>query len=125
MKLSEGICQDRELAKNDAVVWYYDEKVLRSLEYQDGTWYLVGYLSITSATGLDFPKSSFYFGNIEYVNPPPIVYALFDKNTDESQWEKAYIEFSVHFSRCALQEICEVIKLCRCQQQSQCLNFIH
>ncbi len=114
MQLSEGVFQDRELSKSNEIVWYHDEKVLRSLQYEDGTWYLVGYLSTAVAGNLP----SFHFQGIEYIKPPDISYALFDEETDILQWERAYYEFTTCSPQCSLQEFCKVVSLsqfCKCR----------
>lgn len=118
---TSGFMNDRALSKEDKeIVWYADDKILRTLVYcvTNKHWALQGYISVAMSSGKSVHGSSVYHRGIGYVYPAIATYAIFDANTDDQTWQEAYEEFAENIANCSISGICQAIGLsgCRCMR---------
>lgn len=110
-----GVFADREKSQEHEIIWYADDRVLQTLVFCDGEWFVQGYLSVLVSRGTEYPEATIYYRGIGYIEPASLTHAIFDSNTPDHIWQEAYLEFTQPVD-CVLSRFCTLVQLtnCRC-----------
>lgn len=113
---SAGVFADKEISQKNhqEIIWYADDKVLRTLTYCNTNWIVQGYLSVLVARGLEYPEATIYHCGMGYIEPASLTHAIFDSETPDHLWQEAYLEFTQPVD-CVLLEVCGLMPFKHCQ----------